>query len=74
MEHIEQIREFMKSRNNFEEQPGTHGRRYYFMKDGKQVAYIWFKWGLNGWSMIIGKQKGWHHIDSVDKLKTLLSL
>lgn len=74
MEHIEQIREFMKSHNAFEEQPDTLGRRYHFVKGGERHAYIWFKWGLNGWNMIIGKQNERHYIDSVDKLKTLLSL
>jgi uncharacterized protein YkuJ len=74
MENIKQISDFLKSNAAFEEQAETHGRRYYFIKDGEKTAYIWFKWALNGWNIIIGKQKERYHIDSVDKLKELLSL
>lgn len=74
MENIEKIREFMKSHKDFEEQPDTNGRRYHFMKDGEKHAYIWFKWALNGWNAIIGNQKERHNIESVEQLKSLLSL
>jgi hypothetical protein len=73
MEH-EEIRQFMRTSPLFKEQEQAYGRRFEYYKDGVRIAYIWFKYALNGWNMIIGKQKERHHIDSVDKLKTLLEL
>jgi uncharacterized protein YkuJ len=74
METIKQISVFLKSNASFEEQTGAQGRRYHFVREGEKVAYVWFKYALGGWNMIIGKEKERHYIDSVEKVKTLLSL
>lgn len=73
MEH-EEIRKFMRECPLFIEQENTYGRRFDFVKDGVKGAHLWFKYALGGWSMIIGKEKERHHVDSIDKLKTLLSI
>lgn len=74
MEHYRTIQNFLKADKRFKEQEGSFGKRFHFMKDGEKSAYLWFKYTLNGWNMIIRKVKEQHNIDSVEKLKTLLSL
>lgn len=73
MEHVK-IKDYLQASEFFIEQENSLGRRFDYIRDGVKVAHLWFKYGLNGWSMIIGKEKERHHIDSVAKLKTLLSL
>jgi hypothetical protein len=74
MENIKQIQDFLKTDSRFEPQPEAINKRFYFIKNGQKAAYIWFKYALGGWNIIIGKEKERHHIDSVDKLKKLLHL
>lgn len=73
MEH-EEIRQYMLSTSSFVEQGNCLGRRFDYFIDGVKVAHIWFKYTLGGWKMIIGKKKEVYHVDSLQKLKTLLSL
>jgi hypothetical protein len=73
MEHIA-IKEYLQTSGLFTEQEDSLRRRFDYIKGGVKIAHIWFKYTLGGWNMIIGKEKERHHIDSVDKLKSLLNL
>jgi hypothetical protein len=72
-----EIQEYMKNSTCFKEQDGSHGKRFTFILNNTDVAYIWFKYGLNGWSLIFFNQStnGERiHIGSVEKLKSVLNI
>lgn len=75
--NIQEIQSFMKEDGRFVEQPDCYGRRFYFMKDGQKFAYLWFKWGLNGWNMVYYDQPEHiprYHIPTLQALKSTLNL
>jgi hypothetical protein len=80
MKHLQEISEYLKVKKCFIEQPDTFGRRYYFMHNGERVAYIWFKWALNGWRLAFLKEKNgedWETrgpIESVTQLTAILRI
>jgi hypothetical protein len=75
---IGQIKEFLQSDKRFREQTDTQGRRFHFLKDGKQVAYISFKYIWGGYKIFFYNDRPNEAdlrgpIESIEQLEKLIN-
>lgn len=71
-----QIQEFMRTHDSFKEEANSCGKRFVYRKNGFDVAYVWFKYSLNGWNLIFNDRttESRVQIQSVETLKQLLEI
>lgn len=77
LDYISKIKDYLLSSRDFLEVPETHGRRFHYIKNGKKVGHIWFKWALDGWRFLLYKEPAdqWKKrgpIESIEHLKQQL--
>lgn len=70
-----EIADYMRHSKYFSEQIDAHGKRYYFIREGKEAAYIWFKYTLGRWNIFVyGGDSDYTTLESVKQLRELLKL
>jgi hypothetical protein len=63
---------FMRATEGFTEQEDTHGKRFHYSIDGRNVAYISFKYAWGGYKFMSHESSINEVLFSVDHLKLLI--
>jgi len=61
------IYSYLASNPKFRRQEDGQGKRWFVMEGGSKVGYVYFKWALDGWNVIMDGQNR-VNVKSVDDL------